>query len=176
MNFAEGALMTETAVKDVINYLAGVDEDSPVAELRLQKPDLAQFAQGSYDALLEPVDPETVSLFERHAIALRVGLLTNFEHVAAWHRQRLESLGTPFETIEAIAAFPEGDTLDPRTRALLAHTDRVTAASGTAEAEHIEQLKAAGLTPKAIVTIGQLIGFLGYQVRAIAVARAFAEE
>jgi CMD domain protein len=168
--------MTETAVKDVINYLAGVDEDSPVAELRRQKPDLVQFAQGSYDALLEPVDPETVSLFERHAIAFRVGLLTNFEHVAAWHRQRLESLGTPAATIEAIVAFPNGDGLEPRVEALLAHTDRVTIAPGSAEPEHIEQLKAVGLTPKAIVTIGQLIGFLGYQVRAIAVARAFAEE
>jgi CMD domain protein len=168
--------MTETAVKDIIDYLAGVDEDSSVAELRRQKPDLVQFAQGSYDALLEPADPESVSLFERHAIAFRVGHLTNFEGVAAWHRQRLESLGTPAATIDAIVAFPNGDGLEPRVEALLAHTDRVTIVPGSVEPEHIEQLKAVGLTPKAIVTIGQLIGFLGYQVRAIAVARAFAEE
>src|SRR3954469_6814828 len=168
--------MTETAVKDVINYLAGVDEDSSVAELRRQKLDLVQFAQGSYDALLEPENPETVSLFERHAIAYSVGILTKIDSVATWHRQRLESLGTSPETIEAIVDFPDGDKLDPRTKALLVHTDRVTATPGTAEPEHIQQLKAAGLTPKAIVTIGQLLGFLGYQVRAIAVARAFAEE
>jgi uncharacterized protein YciW len=167
--------MTDTAVKDVINQLAGIDEDSPVAELRRQKPDLVRFAQGSYDALLEPVDPESVSLFERHAISYRIGLLTNFESVTTWHRQRLESLGTPKATIEAIAAFPNGEGFEPRVEALLALTDRVTIAPGSSEPEHIEQFKAAGLTPKAIVTIGQLVGFLAYQVRAIAVARAFAE-
>jgi CMD domain protein len=168
--------MTDIAVKDLINQLAGINEDSPVAELRRQKLDLVRFAQGSYDALLEPGDPESVSLFERHAIAYRIGLLTNFESVAAWHRQRLESLRTPSTTIEAIAAFPNSEGLEPRVEALLAHTDRVTIAPGLSEPEHIEQLKAAGLTPKAIVTIGQLIGFLAYQVRAIAVARAFAEK
>jgi CMD domain protein len=167
--------MTETTVKDVLNQLAGVAEDSSVAELRRQKPDLVTFAQGSYDALLEPDDPGSVSLFERHAIAYRIGLLTNFEHVAAWHRERLESLGTRSHTIEAIAAYPDGEALEPRIEALLAHTDRVTQAPGLSEPEHIEQLKAVGLSPTEIVTIAQLIGFLAYQVRAIAVARAFAE-
>jgi CMD domain protein len=168
--------MTDTVVKDVINQLAGIESDSLIAGLRGQKPDLVQFAQGSYDALLEPVDPESVSLFERHAIAYRVGLLTSVESVSAWHRQRLASLGTSPEQIEAIAAFPNGDGLAPRVEALLAHTDRVTTSPGSAQPAHIEQLKAAGLSPGEIVTIAQLIGFLAYQVRAIAVARAFAEE
>ena len=167
--------MTNTAVTDVINQLAGIDERSTVAELRRQKPDLVRFAQGSYEALLEPADPESVSLVERHAIAYRIGLLTNFERVATWHRRRLESLGTPTETIDAIVAFPNADGLEPRLEALLAQTDRVTIAPDLSEPEDIERLKAAGLTPKAIVTIAQLIGFTAYQVRAIAVARAFAE-
>jgi CMD domain protein len=167
--------MVATAEHDVIDQLAGIAEDSPVAALRRQKPDLVTFAQGSYNALLEPPEPGNVSLLERHAIAYRVGLLTGFDTVAIHHRDRLRSLGDSEKLISAIAGFPNGEELDARLAALLAHTDRVTHAPGTAEAEHIAALEAAGLTPTEIVTVAQLIGFLAYEVRAIAVARAFGE-
>ena len=165
-----------TTTIDVIDRLAGIGPQSKAAELRRQKPDLVQFAQGSYDALLEPVAPEGVSLVERHAIAYRAALLTRFPDVAEWHRARLEELGAAPETIQAIAEFTNGHgDVDPRLEALLAHTNRVTVSPGSAQPEHIAQLKAAGLTPKEIVTVGQLVAFVSYQVRAIAVARAFEE-
>ncbi len=161
---------------NVINQLAGIGPDSPVAALRGQKPDLVSFAQGSYDALLEPADPAGLSRIERHAIALRVGVLTRFDSMVEWHRARLKELGVSDEIIAAVTTNPEDSTLDGRLGALLRHTDLVTSSPGSAEPEHIQALKAAGLSPTAIVTLGQLIGFLGYQVRAVAVARAFAEE
>lgn len=164
------------AESDIIDQLAGIAADSPAAALRRQKPDLVAFAQGSDHALLEPADPGGLSLRERHAIAYRVGVITGFESVAARHRDRLTSLGADDAFIAAVAAFPQNEGLDARLQALLVHTDRVTRAPGTAEREHIDALHAAGLTPAAVVTLGQLIGFLAYQIRAIAVARAFAEE
>jgi len=160
---------------DVINLLAGIGADSPVAALRAQKQDLVRFAQGSYDALLEPGDPAGLSFIERHAIALRVGVLMNFDTLVEWHSARLKELGATDETISAVETDPGDATLDARLRALLRHTDLVTTSPGSAEPEDVDALKAAGLTPTAIVTVAQLIGFLGYQVRAIAVARAFAE-
>lgn len=168
--------MPDAFVNDVINHLAGIGESSPAAALRARKPDLVKFAQGSYDALLEPAEPAGLSLVERHAIACRVGLLTNFDAVAVWHRGRLAELGASADTIAGVTSFPEETMLSDRLRALLRHTDLVTTSPGSAEPEDIQALKAAGLTPTAIVTVGQLIGFLGYEVRAIAVARAFAEE
>lgn len=165
--------MPTRAAPDVIEHLAGIEEGSPAATLRRQKPDLVAFAQGSYEALLEPEDPGGVSLIERHAIGYRVGLLTGFPAVADWHRDRLQQLGVDDDLLAAIAEFPEHEGLDRRLATLLAHTDRVTTAPGQAEAAHIEELHAAGLTPRDIVTVGQLIGFLAYQIRAIAVARAF---
>lgn len=168
--------MTSSAQPDVIDRLAGIAADSPVAALRRQKPDLVAFAQGSYDALLEPTEPGDVSLLERHAIAYRVGLLTGFDMVAAHHESRLRELGAGDDIIAAVADFPASDGLAPRLAALLRQTDLVTTAPGTAEAEDIAALHAAGLTPAAVVTVGQLIGFLAYQIRAIAVARAFGEE
>ena len=55
------------ATPDTINTMAGIAEDSPVAALRMQKPDLVAFAQGSDQALLEPANPGSFSLLERHA-------------------------------------------------------------------------------------------------------------
>ena len=167
--------MSSTAQHDVIDRLAGIAADAPVAALRRQKPDLVAFAQGSYDALLEPAEPGDVSLLERHAIAYRVGLLTGFDMVAAWHERRLRELGANDDLVAAIADFPASEDLAPRLAALLRQTDLVTTAPGTAAAENIAALHAAGLTPAAVVTVGQLIGFLAYQIRAIAVARAFGE-
>jgi CMD domain protein len=169
-----------TTTVDVIDRLAGIDPDSRTAALRREKPDLVRFAQGSYDALLEPAAPEGVSLVERHAIAYRAALLTRFPEVAEWHRSRLEELGATPETIQAIAELTDGhyaagNGIGPRLQALLAHTSRVTVSPGSAQPEHIAQLKAAGLTPKEIVTVGQLVAFVSYQVRAIAVARALEE-
>lgn len=167
--------MPSGATPDIINELAGIADDSHAASVRRQKPDLVAFAQGSYAALLEPDDPGPVSLLERHAIAYRVGLLTGFDRVAARHRERLAELGADEALLAAITGFPDQGGLDPRLAALLAHTDRVTTAPGTAAQAHIDDLHAAGLTPGEIVTIGQLIGFLAYQVRAIAVARALGD-
>ena len=167
-----------TTTADVIDRLAGIAPDSRTAALRREKPDLVRFAQGSYDALLEPAAPEGVSLVERHAIAYRAALLTRFPEVAEWHRARLEARGAAPETIQAVAEFTDGHAeggIGPRLEALLAHTNRVTVSPGSAQPEHIVQLKAAGLTPKEIVTVGQLVAFVSYQVRAIAVARALEE-
>lgn len=163
------------ATRDVINELAGLATDSPTAALRREKPELVAFAQGSYDALLEPDSPGDLSLLERHAVAYRVGLLTGFESVAARHRARLAELGMDEATISAIESYTSGGGLDPRLGAILRQTDLVTTKPDAAEASDIAALHAAGLTPAAVVTLGQLIGFLAYQVRAIAVARAFAE-
>lgn len=168
--------MAEPPVSDVIDHLAGVAEGSPVAALRRQKPDLVATAQASYDALLEPTDPSGLTLFERHAVGYRVGLLTKMHIVTDWHRARLTQLEPDATKISSVSTYPAGPNKDRRIRAILAHTDKVTRIPGECTADDIEALKTAGLTPGEIVTLSQLLGFLAYQVRAIAVARAFAEE
>ena len=158
---------------DLIDQLAGLAPDSPVAALRREKPDLVAFAQGSDQSLLEPADPGDLSLLERHAVAYRVGLLTGFPAVEKRHRRRLLDFGRT-DLASHIERYPDVK-LEPRLAALMRHTDLVTLRPGDAGPEDIAALHAAGLTPAAVVTLGQLLGYLGYQIRAIAVARAFAE-
>lgn len=161
------------ATPDLIDQLAGLAPDSPVAALRREKPDLVAFAQGSDQSLLEPADPGDLSLLERHAVAYRVGLLTGFPTVEKRHRRRLLDFGRT-DLASHIERYPDVK-LEPRLAAIIRHADLVTLRPGAAGPEDIAALHAAGLSPAAVVTLGQLLGYLGYQVRAIAVARALAE-
>lgn len=161
---------------DVINQLAGLSPESSVARLRTERPDVARFAQGSYQALLEADDLHGVSQFEREAIALRLAVLTPNERVAGLHRERLRALGVGDAKVAAVEHFPEGSGLSPREVAILRHTDLLTLEPGEATPEHIAALKAVGLGPRDIVTIAQLIAFESFQVRVVAALRLFAEE
>jgi uncharacterized peroxidase-related enzyme len=158
---------------DLIDQLAGLAPDSPVAALRREKPNLVAFAQASDQSLLEPANPGDLSLLERHAVAYRVGLLTGFPVVEKRHRRRLLDFGRT-DLASHIERYPDVK-LEPRLAAIVRHTDLVTLRPGDAGPEDIAALHAAGLTPAAVVTLGQLLGYLSYQIRAIAVARAFAE-
>ncbi|MGN6700235.1 MAG: CMD domain protein [Thermomicrobiales bacterium] len=177
---AETTEPTESAITDtghdVIAELAGIAVDSPLGQLRAQQPAAVRAAQGSYQALLEPDDLPGVSPRERYAIALRVAVLTPSEPVAAWHRERLRALGLNDEALAAIEEFPAGPALAPRETAILAHTDLLTIHPGAATPAHLAALQAAGLSPRDIVTISQLVAFVSYQVRVLAGLRLLAEE
>jgi CMD domain protein len=160
---------------DVISRLAGVTAGSPLAQLRAQRPEVARFAEGSYQALLEPSDPAGVSRYERELIALRVAVLTLSRAVADWHRERLRRLGATDAAVAAIEHFPEGTGLSSREAAMIRHTDLLTNAPGDATPEHIAALKAVGLGPRDIVTIAQLISFESFQVRVLAALRLLGE-
>jgi CMD domain protein len=160
----------------VINQLAGIGFDSPLGQLRAQRPEIVRYAQGSYDALLEPEDLAGVSRYERELIGLRVAYLTNTPALTVWHRDRLRSLGASDTELAQIEDFPQQSGLSARQIAILEHTDRLTRTPLLATPEHIAELKAAGLSARDIVTISQLIAFLSFQLRTLVGLRVLAEE
>lgn len=165
-----------TAGPDVIDQLAGIAPGSPLARLRALRPDVVRYAQGSYEALLEPADLAGVSRREREAVALRVAALTPSPALVAWHGERLRALEGA-DLVRAVVEDGAGAAgLSPREVAILRHTDLVTTAPGAATAAQIDALKAAGLTPRDIVTISQLIAFVSFQARVLVGLRLFAEE
>ncbi|MGI8477813.1 MAG: CMD domain protein [Thermomicrobiales bacterium] len=162
-------------VDDVIDRLAAIAAGSPLSRLRGERPDAARFSQRCFEALLEPDDPAGMSREERETVALRVALLSASVELAAFHRGRLRALGVPDERVAAVASFPAApaaELVSARLASMLRQTDRVTVEPGSAEAAHIADLAANGLEPRDIVTLGQLIGFLSYQVRVLAGLRA----
>ncbi len=167
--------VAEGEAEDVLNQLAGLAPDAPIAQLRAERPEVVRATQGSYRALLEPDDPAGVSRYEREMIAFRVAVLTPSLAVAAWHRARLQNLGASDAALAAIEHFPDGSAHTPRAEAILRETDRLTRAPGTATPAHIVALKTAGLSPRDIVTIAQLIAFMSFAVRTLVGLRLLAE-
>lgn len=161
---------------DVIDHLAGLATDSPVAQARARRPEVVRSAQSSYLALLEPAEPAGLSLVERAQVALRVALLTPSAAATAWYRARLADLGADAATVAAVERFPDAPGLSSRLAAILRHTDQLTTAPLAAGPGHLTALKGAGLGPAAIVTLAQLIAFVSFQVRVVAALRALAEE
>lgn len=153
---------------DVIDRLMGLQPDTPLNALRHQRPAVRQHTQGSFDALLEPADASALSRTEREAVALRVATLHGCEPLITLHRERLVALAATPAAIDAAAAGPDAPGQDARQVALLRHADMLSLAPIDARPDHLKALADAGLSPAAIVTLSQLIGFVAYQVRVVA--------
>lgn len=161
--------------RDVIDQLAGLEEGTPLYELRHQRADVARYAQGSYHELLEPEDLAGVSRQEREAIALRSAALAGSENVAEHHRAQLRALGVADDEIAAIEASPLGNALPERLALILRHVDLLTLEPRAATPEAIQALQAGGLSARDIVIISQLIAFLSFEVRVLAGLRVLGE-
>jgi CMD domain protein len=163
------------AAPDLLNALVGIEVDSAVGALRAQRSEIASYIQGSYDALLEPVDEAGVSRLERGLAALRVAILEQSATLIDHYRAYLAKQGAPADLVTATERAELGAPLSPRLLALLEHVDRLTKEPRVATPEDLATLKAQGLSDANIVTISQLIAFLSFQVRVIAGLQLLAE-
>jgi CMD domain protein len=157
--------MTTTATPDVMDQLAGLSPDAPLALLRRQRPDVVRHLQGSDEAIFAPRDDGGLSASERAAVALRVAVLLRDARLQEHYRTRLASLDGDGRLASSDAAT---NVADPRWRAVLAHVDRVTTDPDSARHEHIDGLLAAGQTPRAVLALSQLIAYVNFQSRVLA--------
>jgi CMD domain protein len=159
--------MTTTAIPDVMDQLAGLAPDAPLALLRRQRPDVVRHLQGSDDAIFAPSDDGGLSAGERAAAALRVAVLLRDAKLQGHYRTRLASLDGGGRLASSVADTST-KVADPRWRAILAHVDRVTSDPDSARHEHIDGLLAAGLSPRAVLALSQLIAYVNFQSRVLA--------
>jgi CMD domain protein len=153
---------------DIVDVAAGLAPDSAVAALRRQRDVFVRHTQGSHDVLIAPREPGGVSLVERAAAALRVASIECDAGLTAHYRERLREIGADVAAIEAAQVAP-------RLAAILRHVALVTTAPGSAAQANLDALRDAGLTPRDIVALAQIVAFVSYQVRVVAGLRALAE-
>ena len=121
--------------RDVMDTLAGLTDDSALAALRRQRPDVVKHLQGSDDVIFSPQDDGGLTRSERAAAALRVTTLLRDPVLSEHYRARLATLdpdGTLARTVEGGARITE-----VRWDAILAHVDLVTRGPGSAERKDI---------------------------------------
>ena len=141
---------------DVMDTLASLADDSPIAALRRQRPDVVRHLQGSDDAIFAPAHHGGFTRPEREAAALRVATLLRDSALEEHYRRRLVALG---ETHPLNGA---------RGEVVMAHIDCVTMAPDSATQADLDRLRDAGMTPHAIVSLSQLIAYVNFQSRVLA--------
>ena len=169
MTQSDTATTTATAGHDdVLNTLLHIEDGSPLAELRAQRPEAMEHAQGSYDALFIAPPATPLSPAERFATALRVVQLHVEPALVEHYRARLPGAedGSD-ELVAAVLAGPDAPGLSERPRAILAHVELLVLRPAAATPADLHKLQAAGLTDAAIVTLSQIIAYVSFQVRVL---------
>ena len=93
--------------QDVIDTLAGLAPDSPLAVIRDRKPVTRQQSQASHRALFEPAEPGDVTLQERFAVTTFVAGLHAWDKPAAFYGDGLARTAPPEAFIAALSAETE---------------------------------------------------------------------
>jgi CMD domain protein len=92
---------TET---DVIDYLAGIEKGSRLDRLRADRQQARDNAQKSYEALLAPTFPGSVTAEERYAVAAFVAGLHRDDRILAFYMDGLGAQNPSRDVVEAIVA------------------------------------------------------------------------
>jgi uncharacterized protein YciW len=160
------------AAPDTIDIVAGLAPGGAVAALRRARAKVDLHTRGSEAALFDPA-LAALSLAERLHAARQAAALSRATGLAEVYRQRLLGVAGAV-AIADIAAIDSGDApaLPPRLAAIATHVRRLVAAPADASPADLEALRAAGLSTAAIVALSQLVAFVTYQWRVIAVSAA----
>lgn len=166
---------TPVQTSDVVNAILGIDDDSPIAELRNRKPDLVRELQDYYLSLFEPTadSAQALPVAGRALVAIRVASHTGSTAVSEWYtRLALDAGATQAQVAQASETNrPVEDSTN--LGAALRHADLLTTRPADAQKSDLQVLKDAGFTPAGIVSLSQAIAFVSYQLRLIAGLRAF---
>lgn len=159
---------------DIIDLLA---EAGDVAQLRDRRPEAKENAQASFAALLEPSAPGTFSYAERYAIATFVAGIFQAPRAVEFYSDLLAEESEELAA-EIARAVQRGTTTGPysgggftlfdgapRLAAALDFAHLLTFHPKDASPAAIGHLQTAGWSDDDIVTLGQLVSFLAFQLR-----------
>jgi uncharacterized protein YciW len=167
-------MSTSTTTADVVNAILGIDDTSPIAALRNQKPEQVAQLQHYYETLFQPAPYSAADLpvSVRALVAVRVASHTHSAAVVAWYERVAADSGATDEQIARARDLSTPWTDDDVLGAAIRRADRVAVDPASTEREQIVDLEAAGLTPTAIVALSQVIAFVAYQLRFVSILRA----
>jgi CMD domain protein len=179
-------------LSDLIDTLLGVEPQSPLDTLRMQRPSARTHTEESHRVLFAPETPGHVSIEERMAVGTYVcalhGAQALLEHYGAGlaHRATVEAAAAQTRASGPSGHFPAGPlsaedspapaftlsaetaaALGPRLVAAFAHAHMLVFHPRDAAAEAFRPLLEAGWTTDGIVTLSQIVSFLSYQIRVV---------
>jgi uncharacterized protein YciW len=168
---------TEDAIDAILATVLDADGRRRVAAIRGQKPDLAAENEAYYRAVFAP-EPDSAAALppaDRAVVAVRVAAHARDRAVADWYAALAERGGAARGAIDRARdladPWPEATPLAAAVR----HADLLVVRPATARREDLLALKTAGFSPAGIVALSQVVAFVSYQLRLVAVLRALGE-
>ena len=164
---------------DIIDLLAETPAD--LAELRRRRPEAVENAQRSFAALFEPTNPaliEALPVSTRYAVAAFVSGISGAQRAAEFYADLLADEAEALVSVvdDAVRAgvsagpYAGGDFVTFGEGQLAAAFDfahLLTFHPKDASPAAIGHLQTAGYTEDAIVSLGQLIAFVSFQLRVV---------
>ena len=139
--------MSATAqTTDVIDRILGTGQMGAIAEIRRQKPLLAEQLQAYYQSIFDPTDAsaQALSLADRAVVAVRVASFTRSEAVAAWYADLAAQNGVAAATITRARNVATPWTDQNTLGAAVRHTDLLTTRPAGSRPGDLQALKDAG--------------------------------
>ncbi len=151
---------------DILDAALAIGSDTSLSKLRQSRAKAAVATQGCYDDLLGPgvSDDQGLELADRLLVAFDISRAAGVQALIDHYAQRLVALPLSASQQAAVArvdAFCGDAILD----AILRFSRGVAQQPYTTGQPAVQALTAVGLLPQDIVTLGQLVGFVAYQVR-----------
>lgn len=181
--------------RDTIDLVTALTPDDARYQMRHAREKIARHTQLSELALFDPAIDD-ISVGERLFAAWYAASLSGVPAVAGLYRRRIDVMDgnepaqAPMATLDALApeesapssASVRADGANDVARiagkrfgAIATHTILLADAPVLAEPHHIQHLQQAGFTTRAIVVLSQLIAFVAYQTRVVAMVNAMGD-
>lgn len=181
---------------DTIDLVTALQPEDPRYQMRHAREKIARHTQLSERALFDPAIDD-ISVGERLFAAWYAASLSGVSSVAGAYRRRIDVMPGSEPAQAALATFdalaPEesvpssavvradaiadvGRVAGHRLGAIAAHTVLLSDAPVLAEPQHVQALQQAGFSTRAIVVLSQLIAFVSYQTRVVAMVNAMGDK
>lgn len=149
---------------DAIDKSAGLVPEDDVYRTRRFRPEFVEGAALCRQSVLSPEDDQALSPVLRLALAYRMAVLNQDEHLTSAYAAQLAEQ-QPDATMQALA---KGETALPEPLAALArHVDFITLTPGEATETAVSRLTQAGFTNGQIVALSELIAFVNFETRIV---------
>lgn len=150
----------------VLLGLAGISEDSTLADTLHERELILQLTAASRQAVLQPQEPGGLSTALRAALATRMAAVSYEQELAAHYRELFDrDADATSELVELCDPATPPPAGTPWLEAVVRHADLLTSHPQDSTADDIERLRAAGVEDADTVRLTQLAGFLSHEVR-----------
>lgn len=158
-------------VIDVIDQIVPLNPAQSSHGVRHQRAKVVAATQGSYEAMFAPT-VQGITVAERLLVALYACRLSGADSLAVHYRQRLVAENADRVLVDAVDRAAAATIADARLETMLRFTATLIERPIEGDRQAVTALVDAGLSTPAIVALGQLIGFLSYQIRLAAGLKA----